>query len=301
MPKDKAGIIIVRKGKRHEDHGHGGSWKVAYADFVTALMAFFLLLWLVSMVKPETKAGVAEYFESYNLFQSQPGPAVTRVTSVGGESPVDTSQKPTRGHEMRWSAAEVLSTKEIKSKIDRALNLELGQERDRVILEEYSEGLRIHLVDKQGQPSFRSGDPELTEEGLRALQAVERAIRFVPNKLAIEGHTDSAALSEGDLDNWSLSMSRAEHARRHLMSWGFDQKRLVHVAGYADTAPLIVGSPLDARNRRVSILIYDSKAAMPVSTIGIGSDRVLQQPAGASVRNPASQPLQSSSSSAQTM
>ncbi len=297
MPKDKPGIIIIRKGRRHEDHGHGGSWKVAYADFVTALMAFFLLLWLVSMVKPETKAGVAEYFESYNLFQSQPGPASTRVSSVGGVSAVDSTQKPAKGHELRWSAGNALSTREIKNKIDQALTLELGQERDRVILEEYSEGLRIHLVDKQGQPSFHSGDPELTEEGMRALQAVERAIRFVPNKLAIEGHTDAAVMARDGMDNWSLAVARAEHARQHLISWGFDQKRLVHVAGYANTAPLIVGAPLDARNRRVSILIYNSQAAMPVSSIGIGNDRILQQPAGSATPDTAARPMQSPAAS----
>lgn len=286
MSKDKAKVIIVRKGKRHAAHGHGGSWKVAYADFVTAMMAFFLLMWLISMVKPETKAAVADYFEQYNLFTSQPGEFNSRATTRG-TSPVDGSARPTPGHEVRWSVSETLSTREIKAKIDQTLRTELDQDRDRVILEEYKEGLRIHLVDKQGQPSFESGDPALTKEGLRALQAVERAIRFVTNPIAIEGHTDAHPLSRDGLDNWSLSMARAERVRQNLLAWGFNLKHLVHVAGYADSAPLITTDPHDARNRRVSILIYNSNAALPVSTIGIGLDRVVQQPAGASPEGPA--------------
>ncbi len=288
MSKDKAKVIIVRKGKRHAAHGHGGSWKVAYADFVTAMMAFFLLMWLLSMVKPETKAAVADYFEQYNLFTSQPGEFNSRATTKG-TSPVDGSARPTPGHEVRWSVSEALSTREIKAKIEQALNLELGQERDRVILEEYKEGLRIHLVDKQGQPSFESGDPALTKEGLRALQAVEQAIRFVTNPIAIEGHTDAHPLSRDGQDNWSLSMARAERVRQNLLAWGFKFKHLVHVAGYANSAPLITIDPYDARNRRVSILIYNSNAALPVSTIGIGSGRIVQQPAGGSPEGPPAQ------------
>jgi len=280
MSKDKGkNIIIVRRAGRHEEEDHGGSWKVAYADFVTALMAFFLLLWLVSMTKPETKTAVAQYFREYNLFTSQPARSTPGVTSVGA-GPVDSAPRMSPGHEMRWSADEVFSARELKPRLDQSLRAELGQDSDRLLLEEYQDGLRIHLVDKQGQPSFRSGDPALTRDGLQALRAVERAIRFVPNKIAIEGHTD-AHIPSGGLDNWRLAIARAEQVRHHLGEWGFDLQRLVHVAGYASTAPLIVGDPHDPRNRRVSILLYDSKAAMPVSTIGIGEGRIITQPAGA--------------------
>ena len=263
--------VIKKSGGGH----HGGSWKVAYADFVTAMMAFFLLMWLLSMTEPEKKMQLAQYFKDFTVF-SQEGagmmqkdfekmsdiqttykPKTSYLPQVGGgggkEEPKDKVVIPTNETIESMSPFKTFK-KNIKTK--------MAMYKRHINVVQTEEGIKIDIMSLEDEPLFQIGKKEITETMKKILAKLNADIlQYVDNKIAIEGHTDAIYFANDKQTNWELSTDRASEVRRELEKMGFNSDRLLSVTGYASTKPLIKENPKDTRNRRISFLIYDPSAA----------------------------------------
>ncbi len=242
-------IIVVKKIKKHEAH-HGGQWKVAYADFVTALMAFFLLMWLLAMISPEKRAHLSNYFKEFNVFKEQPGQTFMKqgggiFDNVGrGRTPGSAVEK-----------AKELSPEALKAKLKTAVETKLKTLKDQVLVDIHEGAVRIQIVDNEGSQMFVLGSAKPTEKAMEILSLVSETIRETPNKIIVEGHTDALPYKGGETTNWELSTARASSARRALENNGITPDRIAKVIGYADNELLIKLYPNDPRNRRISIIM----------------------------------------------
>lgn len=243
-------FIIKKIIKRDEEESHGGQWKVAYADFVTALMAFFLLMWLLAMVSPEKRARVAAYFKHFTVF-TQSGESVMEKSS----EVYDERGKVYKKVPQELGDSLSMKPEEVKETLKNAIEGKLGDINDQILVDIFEGGVRIQLVDKEGKPMFDLGSSKPTPLALRILQVIGDNIKSMPNPVAIEGHTDSLSYSSTHYSNWELSTERALVARKELEKYGLDPNRLTRVAGYADTVPLIKEDTRDPRNRRISIIL----------------------------------------------
>ncbi len=260
--EDKPKRIIIKKYKKHEGGHHGGSWKVAYADFVTAMMAFFLLLWLLSMVSTEKRAVLAAYFKDFSLFEKggksfmMDGGTKPMILQQTGSDVVDMSNE---------SGATV--TEEIAAKILASLESKGDYPKDQVMIEITEEGIRIQIVDARDNPIFPPGSAQLTDTGKRIVGSVAAILKNFRNEIAVEGHTDRSPTRNDQLSNWELSTARASSARRELESDGIESQRIARVVGFADKVPFIPDQVDDPRNRRISILFVKGKKAKPVGQL----------------------------------
>jgi chemotaxis protein MotB len=269
---------IIKKIKKGHSGAHGGSWKVAYADFVTAMMAFFLLLWLLSMVSDDQRARVSEYFKSFNLFDKggqsfmMDGKVVKAKIDIGSsEGDANDSQESKIGGNGTniFSSGEtsVSSADIIKTNLKKEVELKLSNMKDQVLVDIFDGAVRIEVVDKTGGSAmFSSGSKEMTVEGKMALKVIADSIKRVKGKIAIEGHTDATNYAGSQYSNWELSTDRASAARRELENSGMSPDRLIRVAGYAATDPLIKDDPYNPKNRRISIRVFpDEDGSQPAS------------------------------------
>ncbi|OSZ70692.1 flagellar motor protein MotB [Sphingomonas sp. IBVSS1] len=275
--------IIIKKVKGHGHGHHGGAWKIAYADFVTAMMAFFMLLWILGATNEQQRKGIADYFTptviqlqnsggSNGLFggRSVVAPDGTSVRpETEGRRPVtaagsdNNTPSPDReqgqGRDAQRQAFEQL-TQLIKRKMaaDPTLKGLQGQ----VKFVKTRDGLRIDLVERADFTMFALGTAAPTQAAGRLVQTVAQAISDTPNRLTVRGHTDALGFSRsGDKSNWSLSTARADATRRLLMGAGIPGERFRRIEGVADTDPYVKDNPTDPRNRRISItLLYDDPA-----------------------------------------
>lgn len=275
--------IIIKKVKGHGHGHHGGAWKIAYADFVTAMMAFFMLLWILGATNEQQRKGIADYFTptviqlqnsggSNGLFggKSVVAPDGTSVRpETEGRRPVtaagsdNNTPSPDReqgqGRDAQRKAFEQL-TQLIKRKMaaDPTLKGLQGQ----VKFVKTRDGLRIDLVERADFTMFALGTAAPTQAAGRLVQTVAQAISDTPNRLTVRGHTDALGFSRsGDKSNWSLSTARADATRRLLMGAGIPGERFRRIEGVADTDPYVKDNPTDPRNRRISItLLYDDPA-----------------------------------------
>ncbi|MBU1039501.1 MAG: OmpA family protein [Proteobacteria bacterium] len=249
--------IIIKKIKKGHAGAHGGAWKVAYADFMTAMMAFFLLMWLLSMVVPEKRAGVEQYFKEFSLFDKQSALDVRQ----GGAMIPDQSKPPIPQRDELTGAAKegtvAIQPVLLQQKVKAAVNINLPDVKDQIYVDVTEAGVRIQLVYDDKNPMFAKGSPELTASGRKALQLIGDQLRPLPNRIVVEGHTDSINYSGGKYTNWELSTQRASSARVALEQGGMAEDRLARVSGYAATQPLFPDEPTDARNRRISILVMN--------------------------------------------
>jgi chemotaxis protein MotB len=273
--------IIIKKVKKggHGGH-HGGSWKVAYADFVTAMMAFFLLLWLTSMVAPEKRARVSHYFKHFSIFDKSGSTMLdlskgeVKVTVVESEGIKDESKPPPPEEkskevteEPREDASTRISSEEFMEKLRREVETKLADVKDQITVDVFEGGVRIEIVDKDGNPMFPSGSAEMSGDGRKILKVITENLKDNDSKIAIEGHTDARQTTSSRYSNWELSTERASAARKELERDGLNPDRLIRVAGYAATEPLVKKNPLDPRNRRISILLfykYGPRELLPV-------------------------------------
>lgn len=260
--------IIIKKGrKKGHEGGHGGSWKVAYADFVTAMMAFFLLLWLITMVEPEKRARVSNYFKKFSIFEKS-GESLfdtsTRkdLTDVMNEKTVKPSERSTPGSRREGKSA--FNPENFKEKLKQEIETRLADVKDQVLVETFEGGVRIQMMDKDGNPMFALGKSDLTQNAKRILKVITESLKENENPVAIEGHTDALSYPTNRYTNWELSTERASAARREMEANGLPQERLVRVAGFAATDPLIKDNPYDPRNRRISVLLYTQNGAQPM-------------------------------------
>ncbi len=268
--EDRPQQIIIKKVKKVKGGGsHGGSWKVAYADFVTAMMAFFLLLWLLSMVSDERRAALSEYFRRYSIFQQSGMSAVDMKDSqktdprfpneASGEAQ-QTFAGRTKGKsvgEFRYkkSGTKSVSDEELAKKIRTSIDDKIAQYRDQVLVDVIDGGIRIQIIDAEGAMMFALGSAQPTERAKEILNLVAQNVNEIQGKIVIEGHTDAAPFRGGQITNWELSTARASAARRILEENGIDTTRIARVVGYADQELLLPLNPRDQRNRRISIIV----------------------------------------------
>lgn len=248
-------VIIIKKNRGGHGGHHGGAWKVAYADFMTAMMAFFLLMWLLSMVVPEKRAGVEQYFKEFSLFDKQSAMDVRQ----GGAMIPDQDKPPVPQRDQLTEAAEdgrpAVQPVQLKSRLQEAVSLNLPDVKDQISVDVTESGVRIQISYKDEDPLFAKGSPELTAKGRKAVQFIGAQLAPLPNKIEVEGHTDSVNYSGGKYTNWELSTERASAARVALQQGGLKEDHLARVSGYAATQPLFPDAPADPRNRRISILV----------------------------------------------
>ena len=232
--------VIIKKVKKREVHyTHGGQWKVAYADFVTAMMAFFLLLWLIAMISPEKRAVLAEYFKNFSIFQDS-GTSVIEGKAFVMEDLITRPE---------------IRPEEFGNKLKRAVEEKLKDMKDQVLVDVIDGGVRIQIVDKEGNTMFPLGSAEPTPKAREVLALIYENVKDMKQKIAIEGHTDAAPFRGDQITNWELSTARASAARRELEQHGIEPSRIARVVGYADQELLIKEDPRDPRNRRMSIIL----------------------------------------------
>jgi chemotaxis protein MotB len=251
-------IIIKRikqKGNTHGGHG-GSSWKVAYADFVTALMAFFLLLWLITMISPEKQAAVSHYFRHFNVFDSGGG---TRMSLFTNKAPDQAIIVPPLIDEEQEKKKKKKTEPEDKlsEKLKNVVEKKLYDVKEQILIGTFSGGIKVELIDKDGSSMFPLGSSELTPKAKEIIKVITENIKSENNKVALEGHTDALSYSTNRYTNWELSTERASAARKEFQNNGLSPDRIIKVAGLAATEPLIKENPYDPRNRRISILLIN--------------------------------------------
>lgn len=278
--KGEKDAVIKKTRKGGHGGAHGGSWKVAYADFVTAMMAFFLLLWLLSMVTPEKKAPLAVYFKEFNLFKEGPsslfpGAGKELPPSTGIVSDKEQALTNQKGGKKLALQIRELTPEQVRSKLQAAIEQKFMKLRDQIVLDVVDGGKRIQIVDKEGSVMFEPGSAVLTPKAREILAMIAENIKETTNRMAVEGHTDSSPFAASGMSNWDMSVMRASAARRELEAGGLDPRRTARVVGYADTEPYIKYDPRDARNRRISlILLYENnpvKENNPTRTPELGT------------------------------
>jgi chemotaxis protein MotB len=244
---DTQPIIIKRIKKVHGGGHHGGAWKVAYADFVTAMMALFLVLWLVAMLSVDTKKAVAEYFRSHTVFKgTEAGGATGFSAMIGGPVKLDAEEGGIKSRDKRFEL--------ITAKLNEVVTEKLHKYREQVLIFTTSEGVRLELTERGLNPMFESGNSNLLPGGQDVLAAIASVLSEFPNTVTIEGHTDRSKYPAANYSNWELAADRANMARRQLVQNGFDAAKVTKVTSYADAVPL-KDDPYDPANRRVSILV----------------------------------------------
>jgi chemotaxis protein MotB len=268
-------LIIVKRVTAHDD-SHGGQWKVAYADFVTAMMAFFLIMWLLSATTSTDRQVIAKYFMSTSIFDLPAGNGVLN----GGQSVMDGSDaKPIRGTQARKDA-KARQTKDaqspeapppardmterqrfeaLKANMQQIIaSGELKAESDNMDVSVTPDGVRIQIFDRDGEPMFSPGGTEPLPRLKAILDVVSQVLGTVQNSIILSGHTDAHPLQRGAYTNWELSADRANAVRRTLEADGLAPGRIIQVEGRAATEPLLPQTPLDPRNRRIAINILRS-------------------------------------------
>lgn len=247
--------VIVKKKKGHGHGHHGGAWKVAYADFVTAMMALFMVLWLLTQADLATRQAIAQYFRNPGILATGSG-----VTSKADTDSVINSVTPELGTEARRSEQQLLEreAKDVQEAIEKMAESDpsLKAVADQVNVKITEDGLVIDLADAEGGLMFDESSSEMNETLTRVLEKLAPVLARVPNNVEISGHTDSKPFPAGSKKtNWDLSYERANAAREVMTRSGLRPKQLTKVEAMADSEPINREDPDDPRNRRLSILV----------------------------------------------
>ena len=281
--------IIIKRVKKVVGHAHhGGSWKVAYADFVTAMMAFFLLLWLLNVTTDEQKKGIADFFSPASLSKSSSGAGGmlggqslivdgSRVSDAGAvsvvlevappESQAESEQKADPNEEdlaKKIAEREAEAFRQAEASLRTAIreSPEAAELARHLIVDMTPEGLRIQLIDQENESMFPTGSAVMNERARNLVKTVAKVVEKIPNKLSLSGHTDALAYrSENGYSNWELSTDRANASRRALVEAGVPAVRFRLVSGKADQEPLVVENPLAPSNRRISLVLLRDEPA----------------------------------------
>ena len=282
-------IIIRRKTQAGGGH-HGGAWKIAYADFVTAMMAFFLLMWLLGSTTKADLQGIAEYFQNPLRTSDSGGSGTGDARSVipGGGTDL-TRQKgqvrkgetpaPPRGKEADLEAARAQLEREeaqrlrgLKAKLEALIesNPVLKQFRRQLLIDITSEGLRIQIVDEQNRPMFASGRAELQPYTREILREIATVLNEVEHRIGLSGHTDAASYAGGEkgYSNWELSADRANASRRELIVGGLNEGKVLRVVGLSSAVLFQQADPVAAINRRISIVVLNRKTEEAITREG---------------------------------
>lgn len=277
--------ILIKKIKKVAGGHHGGAWKVAYADFVTAMMAFFLLLWLLNVTTKEQKAGIADYFKPSMASSETSGAGGVmggltmtvdgaqtsdmKVSAISENMPSDVEEELDEDigdtKNISQSQFEKMKQQEEQRQFEQAMedikktienDAELKELAKNLIVDMTPEGLRIQIVDQQGRSMFPLGSAQMYDQTYQLISKVSQIINKMPQKISIRGHTDGVPYGDSaSYDNWNLSADRANASRQALMKAGLPAARINNVAGKADTEHLFPKDPTSPQNRRISIIL----------------------------------------------
>jgi chemotaxis protein MotB len=278
--------IVIKRIKKIAGGHHGGAWKIAYADFVTAMMAFFLLMWLLGSSTKAQLEGISEYFKTPLKVAMQGGYGSGDASSVikgGGEDLTRKAGQVKRGEaeptkdvislEKAKAEHEQESARlqEMKTKIEKLMNSpKLQSFKNQLKLDLTKEGLRIQIVDDQNRPMFDSGGAVMKPYTRDILRAIGQTLNELPNKVSLSGHTDATqyALGERGYSNWELSADRANASRREMVAGGLEAGKIMRVVGLADAVPFDKANPSAPVNRRISIIVMNKKAEEAITKEG---------------------------------
>ncbi|KWN72680.1 flagellar motor protein MotB [Burkholderia stagnalis] len=292
MSKSKDRAIVVKRVAPAKKGHHGGAWKLAYADFMTAMMAFFLLMWLLSSVTPVQLKGIAEYFNTplkAALFGSGDRSAQdSSILNGGGRDISSIDAGTTRRTDGSTSLADRVAKKndenaqsqsqaqgaierreqarlhDLQIKLMAAIeaNPTLRQFKQQIRIDSTLMGLRIEIVDSQKRPMFAMSSDHVEPYMRDILREIGKTLNDVPNRIIVQGHTDAVAYAggEGGYSNWELSADRANASRRELIAGGMDEAKVLRVLGLASTQNLNKADPLDPENRRISVIVLNRKS-----------------------------------------
>ena len=296
MAGDNAVVIKRIKKGGHAGH-HGGAWKVAYADFVTAMMAFFLLMWLINTTSPEQKRGIADYFAPASVSQTTSGAggilggtalgkqgakadgSMSIIENLAPEAPQnvkDSGQSSNKQGSSTEQAADKAMREQQQAKEEAALQQaaaslrqslqsmpELAELSKQIIVEVTPEGLRIQLVDQEGRSMFDQSSTKPNPRAQVLLRAVGKIVNQLPNRITISGHTSMGSDGKTADTDWGLSQGRANEARKILQATGVNTDRIAAVNGKANAEPLYPDDPMLAGNRRIAIVLLREAPVLP--------------------------------------
>jgi len=303
MANEELRPIIVKRIKKVAGGHHGGAWKIAFADFMTAMMAFFLLMWLLGSTAKGNLQGIAEYFQTPLKVAMAGGDGSGDSSSVikGGGKDLSLREGQNRkgdiesqkrsynlqAAEAALAKADAERLKALKGKIEAAIesNSTLKMYKKQLLLDITTEGLRIQMVDEQNRPMFALAKAELQPYTKEILHEIGKALNEVPNKISLSGHTDSApyGLGEKGYSNWELSADRANASRRELIYGGMDESKVLRVVGLSSSVLFDKQDPLNPINRRISIIVMNKKAEESASQDGGAVEVVNQADSGTEV------------------
>ncbi len=281
MADDTQRPIVIKRIKKGGGGAHGGAWKIAYADFVTAMMAFFLLMWLLGSSSKAKLEGISEYFKTPMKVAMSGGSGAGDATSIikGGGTDLtkragqvkkgDVESAKTRAEQEKQESTRL---ENLKAKLEKAIdsNAKMAQFKKQLKLEITSEGLRIQIIDDQNRPMFDSGGAVMKPYTRDILREIGRTLNEVPNKISLSGHTDAVAYSGGEAgySNWELSADRANASRRELVAGGLEDGKVLRVVGLSSAIPFDKDNPNSPVNRRISIIVMNKKAEEAITREG---------------------------------
>ncbi|MCU0880371.1 MAG: flagellar motor protein MotB [Pirellulaceae bacterium] len=271
--------IVVKRPRKAGGGHHGGVWKIAYADFVTAMMAFFLLMWLIGSTAKGDLNGIAEYFSTPLKVAMQGGSGSGDASSVvqgGGQDLSRSAGQVKRGDieakkrtvnlqalPAEREKIERMRLEELKSQVERVIDasLNLRQYKNQLLIDLTSEGLRIQIIDALNRPMFDLSSAELKPYAREILREIGRTLNAVDNKISLSGHTDATGYVGGErgFSNWELSANRANASRRELVAGGMDENKIVRVVGLASTVLFDKLDPNSPINRRISVVVMNKR------------------------------------------
>jgi chemotaxis protein MotB len=276
--------IVIKRIRKVVGGGHGGAWKIAYADFVTAMMAFFLLMWLLGSTSRGDLNGISEYFKTPLKVALMGGSGSGDSSSIikGGGQDLTRSEgevksgdlpqekriiniKATQQEFMRLQRIKELEKlKALKANIEKAIGTDakLQKFRDQILLDLTSEGLRVQIVDEKNRPMFQSGSADLEPYTRDILREIGKMLNEMPNKISLSGHTDAQPYVTTDrrYSNWELSADRANASRREMIGGGLAEDKIVRVVGLSSAVLFDKAHPLNPINRRISIIVLNKRA-----------------------------------------
>ena len=270
MSSDKRPIIVIKRKVIAAGH-HGGAWKIAFADFMTAMFAFFLVMWLLSSSSPKQLKGIAEHFQMPLSVALKGGPAISNSPSVipGGGDPavikeeVKSPQSEEDLDELA-NAEDIERLDNLKQKLDEMIESSplLRQFRPQLLIDITPEGLRIQIVDSSNRPMFDRSSAVVVSYMHTILREISPVINAQPNKITLSGHTDATQYAQGDksYSNWELSADRANASRRELVAGGLQEVKILRVMGVASSMHLNQEDPFAPINRRISIVVLNQRA-----------------------------------------
>ena len=300
--------IVIKRIKKVAGGHHGGAWKIAYADFVTAMMAFFLLMWLLGSTANGDLKGIAEFFQNPLKVGMSGGSGAGDATSIlngGGKDLTSSSgqvkdgdvESKKRGATVREARTEQMKTEqlrkefekreratlnELKQSIEKLIegNSMLRQFKNQLLMDVTTEGLRIQIIDEQNRPMFDTSSAELKPYSKVILREIGQALNAVPNKVSFAGHTDAAQFGGGEkgFSNWELSANRANASRREMIAGGMDENKVLRVVGLSSTVLFDKNDPLSSSNRRINIVVLNKRTEEAMlqedgsATVDIGAD-----------------------------